>query len=243
METPETLDQGWTAPRLREASEDTSNPPHQYLTIDRIYGISGETLTCEVAIPRDINAGDSIRPRGQYSSVIYDAGPVSVPSPPPSTLLIPFPKFMLYGSSGASLNLNFALRRQGAGDWLISQSRLIRIQAQPLEPQAPVLPRGSRRLVIQYTGMASGHTVRARLYSSATQFTDTAEVTVSGGTAYIDIPYSWFVANSGRTVWINYAVNRRGDTRRIFSRLLYIERLEVPSLWRWLSKKLAYFFR
>ncbi|QGW78631.1 hypothetical protein GPJ81_18720 [Pseudomonas alkylphenolica] len=232
----------WSAPRLREASEDTSNPSGQYLTIDRIYGISGETLICDVSISSGMEAGDIVRVRGQYGGVIYDAPTFRLASPP-RNFTIPFPKFMLYGSSGASLNLNFALRRQGAGDWLISQSRLIRIQAQPLEPQAPVLPRGSRRLVIQYTGMASGHTVRARLYSSATQFTDTAEVTVSGGTAYIDIPYSWFVANSGRTVWINYAVNRRGDTRRIFSRLLYIERLEVPSLWRWLSKKLAYFFR
>ncbi|MFQ6572826.1 hypothetical protein [Pseudomonas sp. UM16] len=228
MKNTEITNQAWSAPRLREASEDPNNPSGQYLTIDRIYGISGETLNCDVSISSGMQANDIVRVRGQYGSVTYDAPEFRLSSPPVG-FSIAFPKFMLYGSSGASLNLNFALRKQGGGDWLISQSRYVRIERQALELQAPALPLGSRTLEVQYTGMTSGHTVRARLFSSATQYFDTQEVVVDNGRVYIVIPHSWFVANNGKTVWINYAVKRSGDSRRIFSRLLYIERLQAPS--------------
>ncbi|MNJ28297.1 hypothetical protein D3C77_228300 [compost metagenome] len=227
METTETITQAWTAPRLREAAEDPNNPSGQFLTIDRIFSISGETLVCDVSISAGMQANDIVRVRGQYGGVIFDAPEFRLSSPP-RNFTIAFPKFMLYGSSGDSLNLNFALRKQGGGDWLISQSRFVRIQSQPLAPQVPTLPFGSRMLEVQYAGMAAGHTVRARLFSSATQFEDTQEVRVGSGRVQIEIPQRWFIANSGKSVWINYAVNRPGDARRIISRLLYIERLQVP---------------
>lgn len=73
--------------------------------------------------------------------------------------------------------------------------------------------------------------MRGRLYSSATSYVDTQEVEVrQPGTVRIEIHHSWFEANRGKPVWLNYAVLRSGQPRRLVSQVLYIETLEVPSL-------------
>lgn len=79
--------------------------------------------------------------------------------------------------------------------------------------------------------MASGHKVRARLYASPTSFVDTQEIIVNRpGTIPINIHPSWFETHRGKPVWLNYAVLRTGDSRRLISQVLYIERLEVPTV-------------
>lgn len=220
--------QAWTAPTLPQAQQDPNNPNGLYLTIDRIYGISGETLVCEVPMSAGMESGDVVRIRGRLGEVIYDSQEESIPSPP-RTMSFPMPKFMLYGASGNVMDLNFALRRGGTGDWQTSQSRDVRVQSQALTLQRPALPQGSRNLQVNYLGMAVGDKVRARLYSSPNKFVDTQEITVTRvGQVPIEIYRSWFEENRGKSVWLNYSVLPRGDSRRLISQVLYIERLELP---------------
>lgn len=221
--------QAWTAPNLPQAQTDPNNPNGQYLTLDRIYGISGETLVCEVPISAGMASGDVVRVRGRLGEAIYDAPSVSIPTPP-RTLSVPMPKFMLYGAAGNVMDLNFALSKGGNGDWQPSQSRDVRVQTQALSLTRPALPRDSRYLQITYPDMAVGHKVRARLYSSPTDFVDTQEITVDRvGIISVEIYRSWFEANRGRSVWLNYSVLRSGESRRLISQVLYIDRLEVPA--------------
>ena len=218
----------WQAPSLPQAEPDQDNPGHQYLTIARLYDISGETLTCQVPISAGMLAGDIVRVRGRFGEVIYDTPEVPIANPP-RPLTVAMPKFMAYGVAGNVMDLNFALRKPGGSNWQISQSRNIRVQSQALTLQRPSLPQGSRRLWISYNGIAIGHTVRPRLYSSPTKYVDIQEVTVTQtGGVEIEIYHSWFEENRGRPVWLNYAVLRTGDTRRLVSQVLYIEKLQVP---------------
>nr|WP_225778642.1 hypothetical protein [Pseudomonas sp. Marseille-Q3773] len=220
----------WEAPSLPQAEPDHDNPGHQYLSIARLYDISGETLTCQVPISAGMLAGDIVRVRGRFGEVIYDAPEVAIANPP-HPLTVAMPKFMLYGVAGNVMDLNFALRKPGGGDWQISQSRNIRVQSQLLTLQRPSLPQRSHTLQIDYIGMNSGDTVRGRLYSSATSYVDTQEVEVrQPGTVRIEIHHSWFEANRGKPVWLNYAVQRANQPRWLVSQVLYIETLEVPSL-------------
>lgn len=79
--------------------------------------------------------------------------------------------------------------------------------------------------------MREGDIVRARLYSSPINFVDTREFTVTRiETVRIKIYHSWFVENRGKPVWLNYAVLRSGQPRRLVSEVLYIEKLQVPPL-------------
>lgn len=219
----------WEAPSLPQAEEDQNNPGHQYLTIARLYEISGETLICEVPISTGMLPSDLIRVRGRFGDVIYDAPEVPIANPP-RPLTVAMPKFMLYGVSGNVMDLNFALRKPGGSDWQTSQSRDIRVQSQLLTLQRPSLPLGSHTLQIDYLGMNIGDIVRARLYSSPTSFVDTKEFTVTRvGPVPIEIYHSWFEANRGKPVWLNYAVQRANQPRRLVSQVLYIEKLVVPS--------------
>lgn len=221
--------QAWTAPRLPQAQSDPNNPGHQYLTIDRIYGIPEETLVCEVPMSAGMESGDIVRVRGRFGEVLYDAPQVSIPSQP-RTLSVAMPKFMLYGAAGNVMTLNFALKKSNGGDWQPSQSRDVRVQPQAMTLERPALPHGSRNLQISYDAMAIGHKVRARLYSSPTQFVDTQEVTVTRvGPVAIEIYRSWFEANRGKPVWLNYSILVNGNSRRLISKVLYIEQLEVPT--------------
>lgn len=220
----------WDAPRLPQAAEDQNNPGHQYLTIDRLYGISGETLICEVPISTGMLPNDIVRVRGRFGDVIYDAPEVPIANPP-RPLTVEMPKFMLYGVADNVMDLNFALRKPGGSDWQISQSRDIRVEPQLLTLKRPSLPLGSHTLQIEYLGMNIGDTVRARLYSSPTSFVDTREFKVTRvGPVPIEIYHSWFEANRDKPVWLNYAVQRDGQPRWLISQVLYIEKLEVPSL-------------
>lgn len=220
----------WEAPSLPQAEPDHDNPGHQYLSIARLYDISGETLTCQVPISAGMLAGDIVRVRGRFSEVIYDAPEVAIANPP-RPLTVAMPKFMLYGVAGNVMDLNFALRKPGGSDWQISQSRNIRVQSQALTLQRPSLPQGSHTLQIDYFGMEIGDIVRARLYSSPTSFVDTREFTVTRvGAVPIEIYHSWFENNRGKPVWLNYAVQRANQPRRLVSQVLYIETLQVPSL-------------
>lgn len=227
MESINTMAQAFSAPRLTEADVDPHNPSGQYLTIEKIQSLPGETLNCNVTISSGMEANDIVRVRGQFGGILYDAPETRLASPP-RTLSIPFPKFMLYGSSGDSLNLNFALRKAQGGDWLISQSRYIRIGQQAVTPAAPVLPLGSRRLEIYNNSFRPDDTVRVRLISSPTDFIDITEVTVGTGTVYIPIHHDWFVRNRGKSVWINYSLKRNNQNTLYFSRLLYIQELQIP---------------
>lgn len=119
-------DHAWTAPRLPQAEQDSNNPSGQYLSISKLYGISGEVLDCEVLISAGMQGGDHVRVRGRIGEVIYDT-PVVRLSTPPRALTVAMPKFMLYGAAGNTMDLNFALSKSGTGDWQISQSRDVRV--------------------------------------------------------------------------------------------------------------------
>ncbi len=220
----------WEAPRLPQAEEDQNNPGHQYLTIARLYEISGETLICNVPISAGMSPRDSVRVRGRLGEVIYDAPEVPV-ADPPRPLTVAMPKFMLYGAAGNVMDLNFALRKPGEADWQISQSRNIRVQSQLLTLPRPTLPKGSHTLQIEYLGMNIGDIVRARLYSSPTNYVQPDDVPVTRiAPVPIGIYHSWFEANRDKRVWLNYSVWRNGQPRWLISQVLYIEKLEVPSL-------------
>ncbi|BDM21720.1 hypothetical protein KMS_R14780 [Pseudomonas sp. LRP2-20] len=218
----------WEAPSLPQAEPDRDNPGHQFLSIARLYDISGETLTCQVPISAGMLAGDIVRVRGRFGEVIYDAPEVAIANPP-RPLTVAMPKFMLYGVAGNVMDLNFALRKPGS-DWQISQSRNIRVESQALTLQRPSLPKGSHTLQIDYLGMKTGDKVHARLYSSPTSFVQPDDVTVTRiAPVPIEIYHSWFEANRDKRVWLNYSVWRNGQPRWLISQVLYIERLEVPS--------------
>jgi hypothetical protein len=71
--------------------------------------------------------------------------------------------------------------------------------------------------------MADGHQARVRLGGVVTRRTAWKDMK-TGVTADFPIPPDWIAENQGKTVLINYSVNRRGvDEQSQFSQVLRVE--------------------
>lgn len=222
----------WVAPVIAFSDDDSNypgDPARRYFTISKIYSsTSTDFLPATIAVSPGMAAGNQVRFRIETAGIIYDA-PIQTIGSGSQPLRVDVPKAMLYGASGQSSTVNFALRVSSQSPWSASQSRYYRVQTQSLnELTAPSLARGTRRVTVQYPRWTSAHQVRIRGFT-LDGFQDTEWKAMANGSAYFDLPLSWFQANQGKQVWMNYAVRPSAGSDFQFSRILHIASLAIPT--------------
>jgi hypothetical protein len=133
------------------------------------------------------------------------------------------PRMEVVDSIGSTVPVSFTVRTFPSGP--LHRSDPLRLD---VDAQAFVLPplritSDQSTVTVRYPAMATGYHARVRLDGVSTRYTQWQDMK-TGVTAEFSILESWIAENKGKTVLINYSVNRPGIAEQSqFSQVLRVE--------------------
>ena len=165
--------------------------------------------------------GQTIRVRWASARKIYDSAITTVTAVGTMEFLIP--RMEVVDSIGSTVPVSFTVRTFPSGP--LHRSDPLRLD---VDAQAFVLPplritSDQSTVTVRYPAMATGYHARVRLDGVSTRYTQWQDMK-TGVTAEFSILESWIAENKGKTVLINYSVNRPGIAEQSqFSQVLRVE--------------------
>ena len=196
------------------------------------YGTQGDRLKMsDIYTSRHITAriehyvgmaiGQTIRLRYASARHVYDSAITTVTSVGAMDLNVP--RMEVVDSIGSTVPVSFTVRTYPNGPLHRSDPLSLAVDAQVFVLPPPRLTPDQTTVTVRYPAMASGYQARVRFGGVITRRTQWQDMR-TGITAEFSIPASWVSANKGKTVLINYSVNRPGiDEQSQFSQVLRIE--------------------
>jgi len=165
--------------------------------------------------------GQTIRARWASVRQIYDSPITTVEKVGPMNFSVP--RLEVVDAIASTVPVSCTVRTYPNGPLHRSQALPLAVDAQAFVLTPPRLTPDQTTVTIRYPGMATGYHARVRLAGVVTRKTAWQDLK-TGVTAEFSIPASWIVENKGKTVLINYSVNRPGiDEHSMFSQVLRVE--------------------
>ncbi|MEO8646392.1 hypothetical protein [Pseudomonas sp.] len=221
----------------RDVRELTSDPKSLAIktTIDlklpkvlEAYGANGDRLKMAdiytarhvtIQIPQYVGMaiGQTIRARWANARHIYDSPITTVEKVGPMDFEVP--RLEVVDAIGSTVPVSCTVRTFPNGPLHRSDPLPLAVDAQTFALRFPRITSDKTEVTIRYPGMATGYHARVRFAGVVTR--KTAWQDLSTDTAVFSIPASWIEENKGKTVLINYSVNRPGiDEQSQFSQVL-----------------------
>ncbi|WP_277761215.1 hypothetical protein [Pseudomonas sp. A34-9] len=196
------------------------------------YGTQGDRLKMsDIYTARHITArieqyvgmaiGQTIRLRYASARHVYDSAITTVTSVGAMDLNVP--RMEVVDSIGSTVPVSFTVRTYPNGPLHRSVPLNLAVDAQEFVLPPPRLTPDLTTVTVRYPAMANGYQARVRFGGIITRRTQWQDMK-TGVTAEFSIPAGWVSENKGKTVLINYSVNRTGiDEQSQFSQVLRIE--------------------
>lgn len=225
----------------RTGPERTSEPKSVYIktTIDpkppkvlEAYGALGDRLkmadiyyathvTIEVPQYLGMAIGQTIRARWASVRQTYDSPITTVEKVGPMNFTVP--RLEVVDAIGSTVPVSFTVRTFPNGPLHRSKELPLAVDAQAFVLRPPRITPDQTTVTVRYPAMATGYQARVRVGGVITRRTAWQDMK-TGVTAEFSIPTSWIAENKGKTVLINYSVNRAGiDEQSQFSQVLRVE--------------------
>jgi len=165
--------------------------------------------------------GQTIRVRWASARNIYDSAITTVTAVGAMEFLIP--RMEVVDSIDSTVPVSFTVRTYPNGPLHRSDPLSLAVDAQTFVLPPPRLTPDLTKVTVRYPAMANGYQARVRVGGLITRRTAWQDMK-TGVTAEFPIPASWIEENKGRTVLINYSVNRTGtEEQSQFSQVLRVE--------------------
>ena len=165
--------------------------------------------------------GQTIRVRWASARNIYDSAITTVTAVGAMEFLIP--RMEVVDSIDSTVPVSFTVRTYPNGPLHRSDPLELAVDAQTFVLPPPRLTPDLTKVTVRYPAMANGYQARVRVGGLITRRTAWQDMK-TGVTAEFPIPASWIEENKGRTVLINYSVNRTGtEEQSQFSQVLRVE--------------------
>lgn len=178
-------------------------------------------VTVQVQQYVGMTIGQTIRARWASARNIYDSVITTVTAVGTMEFLIP--RMEVVDSIGNTVPVSFTVRTYPDGPLHRSVPLSLVVDAQTFILPPPRLTPDLTNVTVRYPAMATGYHARVRLGGVITRKTEWHDMK-NGVTAEFSIPASWIAENRGKTVLINYSVNRPGiDEQSQFSQVLRVE--------------------
>ncbi|MFJ2465880.1 hypothetical protein [Pseudomonas sp. NPDC087615] len=196
------------------------------------YGANGDRLkmsdiyearhvTVQVQQYVGMAVGQTIRVRWDSARYVYDSAITPVTSVGAMNLTVP--RLEVVDSIGSTVPVSFTVRTYPNGPLHRSDPLPLAVDAQAFFLPPPRLTPDLTTVTVRYPAMADGYQARVRLGGVFTRKTAWQDMK-TGITAEFSIPPSWREENKGKTVLINYSVNRRNiDEQSQFSQVLRVD--------------------
>lgn len=164
--------------------------------------------------------GQTIRARWAGPRITYDSAITTVENVGPMNFIVP--RMEVVDAIGSLVPVSYTVRTFPSGPLHRSAALPLAVDPQAFVLTPPRLTADQTTVTIRYTGMATGYHARVRITGVVTRYTEWQNLE-TGVTAEFLIPQSWIVENKGKTVLINYSVNRPGiDEHSMFSQALRV---------------------
>ncbi|MHC8371056.1 hypothetical protein ACYZT2_09635 [Pseudomonas sp. MDT1-85] len=164
--------------------------------------------------------GQTIRARWASARNTYDSVITRVENVGPMDFIVP--RLEVVDAIGSTVPVTYTVRSYPNGPLHRSNPLQLGVDAQAFVLTPPRLTPDQTTVTIRYPGMASGYQARVRMAGVVTRKTEWQDLK-TWVTAEFLIPQSWIVENKGKTVSINYSVNRPGiDEHSLFSQVLRV---------------------
>lgn len=191
----------------------------EHLKMEDIY--RSRHVTVQVKQYVGMAVGQTIRARWASARNTYDSVITRVDNV--GTMNFEVPRLEVVDAIGSTVPVSFTVRTFPGGPLHRSQSLRLTIDAQAFVLTPPRLTPDLSTVTVRYPGMATGYQARVRLAGIETRKTDWQDLK-TGATAEFSIPQSWIQENIGKTVLINYSVNRPDvDENSMFSQVLRVQ--------------------
>jgi hypothetical protein len=165
--------------------------------------------------------GQTIRVRWASARYLHDSAIIPVTAV--GAMNVTVPRMEVVDSIGSTVPVSFTVRTYPNGPLHRSDPLRLVVDAQAFVLPPPRLTEDKSTVTVRYPAMADGHQARVRLGGVVTRRTAWKDMK-TGVTADFPLPPDWIVENQGKTVLINYSVNRRGvDEQSQFSQVLRVE--------------------
>ncbi|MHC8340330.1 hypothetical protein [Pseudomonas sp. HLT2-19-2] len=202
-------------PRVLEAY----GPNGDRLKMADIYEASHVTIQVQKYLGMAI--GQTIRARWASSRHVYDSAITTVTTVGPMTFNVP--RLEVVDAIGSTVPVSFTVRTYPNGPLHRSDALLLAVDAQKFVLTPPRLTPDRTTVTVRYPGMVTGYHACVRLTGVVTRETDWQDLQTDV-TEEFSIPANWIEENKGRTVLINYSVNRPGiDEQSMFSQVLRVD--------------------
>ena len=177
-------------------------------------------VTVQIPHYQGMAIGHTIRVRWASARNTYDSAITTVEKVGPMDFTVP--RLEVVDAIGSTVRVSFTVRRIPNGPLHRSEALLLAVDPQKFVLTPPRLTPDQTTVTIRYTGMATGYHARVRVAGVVTRKTEWQDLK-TGITAEFSIPAIWIAENKGRTVLINYSVNRPGiNEHSQFSQVLRV---------------------
>jgi hypothetical protein len=164
--------------------------------------------------------GQTIRARWASARNIYDSAITTVTAVGAMNFAVL--RMEVVDSIGSTVPVSFTVRTYPDGPLHRSVPLSLAVDAQTFVLPPPRITPDQTTVTVRYPAMATGYHARVRLGGVITRKTEWQDMK-AGVTAEFSIPASWIAENKGKTVLINYSVNRPGiDEHSMFSQVLRV---------------------
>lgn len=196
------------------------------------YGAQGDRLKMAdiyyathvtIQIPQYVGMaiGQTIRARWASTRFTYDSSITTVENVGPMNFTVP--RLEVVDAIGSTVPVSCTVRTFPNGPLHRSLPLPLAVDPQAFVLTPPRLTRDQTTVTIRYPGMATGYHARVRFAGVVTRKTAWQDLTTQV-TAEFSIPASWIEENKGKTVLINYSVNRPGiNEQSQFSQVLRVQ--------------------
>lgn len=175
-------------------------------------------VTVQVPHYVDMFNGHAVRVRWINGRYKYDTETLIVGTP--GLMEFKIPRLEVIDSIGAVVTVNYSVRLTPGTPLIISKSLTLNVDKQAFDLPEPRL--SNTTVTVKFLNMKPGYVVRVRWHGVVVRDTERKPIQNSSSMAF-DIPATWIKENAGKTVLINYSVERSGSNDYLmFSRLLRI---------------------
>ncbi|MFJ2995243.1 hypothetical protein [Pandoraea sp. NPDC087047] len=199
-------------PRILEATGDNGK---LLLTSDYY---NREHVTAEVPQYEGMATGQTVGVRWRGPAVPPYDSPIRI-VPFPAILTFDIPRYEVLDAIGSAVVVTFTVQRgaQQPIEWSLPLN--LRVQGTALPAPTIAVSGTTATVTVTYPSQATGQRVHVRWQGTVVH--DTEQQSVTPGTPNVfHIPPAWVSQNSGKMVYINYAVGTTSGDPYLFSRTL-----------------------
>lgn len=135
------------------------------------------------------------------------------------SLRFDIPRMELMDAIGDTVNMSFQVRKAGKERAQRSEIFPLKVESQPLQLPAPLFSREQKQITVSYNGMSSHDRISIRVEGEKRHDSSLIAGTDSGEVTY-DVPEAWLNENTGKNIYITYAVGDDEGNRYQFSQVL-----------------------